>query len=255
MHYRWSYRKSSKLLARQIAEAMGRDLKVPNWLIRHRVEQRQRKFFVKKDGVSTQTWDHVEQSYHRLLGFMREVLKHRPFVFGDRPTLADISLMGPLFRHYAMDPKPSIIMREDWPEVMEWVYRVWNARASTINGELVSGIPDDIAGFLTEIAQTHLEALCANAQAHAEGKTQHDPVIQGVQYRDVPVSHYRVWCLEQLQEERARISQNARDTLDALLEDNGALEPLIRLNDLSSGYNIGRDAPFGRSIPVFESIA
>lgn len=254
MHYRWSYRESSKLLARQIAEAMGRDVKAPGWLLRARIETRQRKNFVVKDGVSKQTWDHVEQSYYRLLGFIREVVKHRPFIFGDRPTLADISLMGPLFRHYAMDPRPGIIMREDWPDVMEWVYRVWNARASQTNGDLVTGIPDEVAHFLREIAETHLEALCANADAWAEAKKLHDPLIQGVQYRDVPVSQYRVWCLERLQEQRAAVSQNARDTLDAILQDNGALEPLTRQSAPNSGYNTQRSAPFGTSIPVFESV-
>jgi len=254
MHYRWSYPESSKLLARQIAQAMGRDMNVPGWLLRQRIETRQRKNFVEKDGVSQKTWDHVEQSYFRLLGFLREVLKHRPFVFGDRPTLADISLMGPLFRHYAMDPRPGAVMREDWPDVMEWVYRVWNARGSEIKGDLVSGIPDEVAAFLKEISETHLEALCANAQAWADGKKLHDPVIQNVQYRDVRVSQYRVWCLERLQEQRERVSQNARDTLDALLEKSGALEPLTRLNDPQSGYGNGPDGPFGTSIPVFEGI-
>ena len=228
MHYRWSYRESSKLLARQITDSMGRDLKVPNWLIRHRIENRQRKNFVERDGVSQQTWGHVEQSYYRLMDFLREVLRRRPFVFGDRPTLADIGLMGPLFRHYAMDPRPGAIMREDYPEVMAWVYRVWNARASQTKGELVSGIPDDIAQFLREIAETHLEALCANADAFKAGKTLHDPIIQGVQYRNVPVSQYRVWCLQRLQEQRLEVSQNARDTLDGLLESKwriGATHP------------------------------
>lgn len=254
MHYRWSYRESSKLLARQLADTMGRDVNIPTWLIRHRIENRQRKNFVARDGVSKQTWDHVEQSYFRLLGFLRDVLKQRPFIFGDRPTLADIGLMGPLFRHYAMDPKPGIIMREDWPEVMAWVYRVWNARASYVNGPLVNGIPDDVANFLKEIAETHLEALCANAEARAAGKKLHDPVIQGVQYRDVPVSQYRVWCLERLQEQRAAVSQNARDRLDDLLERNGALQPLIRLSDVKSGYSVPDGAPFERSIPVFETV-
>ena len=254
MHYRWSYRESSKLLARQISEAMGRDLNIPNWIVRHRVENRQRKYFVEKDGVSKQTWDHVEQAYHRLLGFLREVLKHRPFVFGDRPTLADIGLMGPLFRHYAMDPKPGIIMREEWPEVMEWVYRVWNAKASQTNGDLVSGVPEDMAVFLREIAETHLEALCANAEAHAAGKKLHHPLIQGVQYRDVPVSQYRVWCLERLQAQRVAITQNARETLDDVLQEHGALEPLTRLKALKSGYQREENAPFGPSLAVFEHL-
>lgn len=254
MHYRWSYPESAKVLSRQLAETMGRLSKAPTWLLRQRIEKRQHTNFVVNDGVSDVTWDHVEQSYFRLLGFIREVVKSRRFIFGERPTLADISLMGPLFRHYAMDPKPAVIMREDWPDVMEWVYRVWNARVSTVTGHLVDGIPKDVAEFLTEIAQTHLEALCANAEARKKGLKKYDPVIQGVQYRDVPTSLYRMWCLEELQSHRAALDPEALKQLDYLLKTNGALEPLLRMEGLSSGYNTDRNAPFGQSAPVYETI-
>lgn len=254
MHYRWSYPESSKLLARQLAATMGRGVKAPQWLLRWRIEKRQHTNFVANDGVSADTWDHVEQAYSRLLGFLCEVLKHRAFVFGGRPTLADIGLMGPLFRHYAMDPRPGSIMREEYPEVMEWVYRVWNTRASQATGDLVDGIPDDVARFVQEIAETHLEALCANAEARAQGKAKYDPVIQGVQYRSVPTSLYRVWCLEELQRWHSEIVGDASKRLDALLEAQGALEPLTRLTNLSSGYNTQGEAPFGKSASVYENI-
>ena len=42
MHYRWSYPASSKLLSRQIAEDMGREIKLPGWLKRWKIEQCQR---------------------------------------------------------------------------------------------------------------------------------------------------------------------------------------------------------------------
>ncbi len=254
MHFRWSYPESSRVLSRELAETMGRETKAPTWLLRRRIEKRQHTNFVVNDGVNDVTWDHVEQSYYRLLGFVREVVKTRPFIFGELPTLADISLMGPLFRHYAMDPKPAVIMREDWPDVMEWVYRVWNARASKMNGVLIDGIPPDVAHFLTEIAQTHLEALCANAKARMGGLKKHDPVIQGVQYRNVPTSLYRMWCLEELQLHRASLEAKSLSQLDSLLKTQGALEPLLRLDGLSSGYNTDGNAPFGRSAPVYETI-
>ena len=50
MHYRWSYPQSSKLLARQLADTMGRDVKIPSWLIRRRIEKRQHRNFVIRDG-------------------------------------------------------------------------------------------------------------------------------------------------------------------------------------------------------------
>ena len=254
MHYRWSYPETSRLLSTILTNTIGRESKVPEWLFRQQVEKRQYKNFVQNDGVDEDTREHVEQSYYRLLNFMRDVLKTRPFVFGNKPTLADFGLFGPLFRHYSMDPAPAKIMREDYPEVMEWVYRVWNARGSKISGKLVSGIPDDVAKFIQEIAETHLEALCANADAYANGKKLHDPIIQGVQYRAVPTSRYRVWCLEHLQRQRMLVAETSRKKLDALLDKYSALEPMTRITDLKSGYNESENLPFGKSISVFETV-
>lgn len=47
-------------------------------------------------GVTPELLDHVEQAYHRLLGFLHEVLKTHRFIVGGRPTLPVISFMGPL---------------------------------------------------------------------------------------------------------------------------------------------------------------
>ena len=118
----------------------------------------------------------------------------------------------------------------------------------------LSGIPEEVARFLREIAETHLEALCANAEARARGQQVHDPVIQGVPYKEVPTSQYRVWCLEQLQTRHRAMPDPDRARLDALLKDNGAFGPLTRLESLRSDYNTSGEAPFGRSLAVYENL-
>lgn len=253
MHFRWSYPVSSKLLARQISDDMAADIPLPGWLVRRRTEKRQRYNFVKRDGVSPQTQDHVEQGYFTLLKLLAPIFEARPFMFGDRPTLADIGLFGPLFRHFSMDPKPAVIMRETAPAVMEWVYRLWNTKASRVEGDLVAGIPDDLLPLLREIGETHLEALCANAGAWAAGQKHYDATIQGVHYSDLPTSQYRVWCLEKLQQHFAALAGVAHKQTAELLEGQGCLEPLLRVTSPGSGYDDSQ-VPFGRSIPVYEDI-
>lgn len=254
MHYRWSYPLSSKLLARQIAEAMGRDIKAPGFLKRWRTERRQKLNFVDRDGVTPQTRAHVEASYLKLLDMLEPILQTRVFLLGDRPTLADIGLMGPLFRHFAMDPVPGILMRENASGVMAWVYRVWNARASRTGGSLVSGIPDDLLPLLRELAQTHLEALNANALAWQAGDQRHGMTIQGTRYQNLQTSQYRVWCLERLQAHYCGLDETVRAALDPVLESTGVLEPLLRLPDPDSKYANAASAPFGLSLPVFSEI-
>ncbi len=255
MHYRWSYPANAKLLARQISDDMGAGLRVPGWLMRNRTEKRQFNNFVVGDGVNDRTRANVEQGYKHLLKILNDIFETRRYVLGDRPTLADIGLMGPLLRHFSMDPTPAIIMRETAPGVMAWVYRVWNARASREHGDLVTDIPADLLPLLKEIGETHLEALCANAEAFAEGRERYDVDIQGAPYTGLPVSHYRVWCLEILQKRFKALDDNACSRLSRVLEEQGCLEPLLRRADLQSGYDPEGKIPFGQSsLPVFKEI-
>jgi glutathione S-transferase len=255
MHYRWSYPASAKLLARQIVDEMTVDVKVPAWLKRNRTEKRQFGNFVLRDGVNDQTRANVEQGYKTLLKILNNVFASRRFVFGDRPTLADIGLMGPLFRHFAMDPTPGNIMRETAPGVIAWVYRVWNARASRDHGQLVSGVPDDLLPLIKEIGETHLEALCANVKAWSRGESHYDVKVQGAPYTGLQTSQYRVWCLEMLQKRFKALDDASRETVSRLLDARGALEPLLRLADVKSGYDEDGKAPFGHtSLPVFKHV-
>ena len=64
-----------------------------------------------------------------------------------------------MFRHFSQDPTPAEIMRTRAPAVFEWQARLWNARASTTVGALVSGIPPDWGPLFDEIGQTYLPYL------------------------------------------------------------------------------------------------
>jgi glutathione S-transferase len=254
MHFRWSYPVSAKLLARQIVDEMAGDVPAPGWVKRMRTERRQRFNFVERDGVNDTTRAHVEESYFKLLRLLTDIFDDRPFLFGGRPTLADIGLFGPFFRHFAMDPKPAVIMRETASAVMEWVYRIWNARASRLSGDLISGIPDDLLPLLREIGETHLESLCANATAWKAGHRRYAATVQGVTYRDLQTSRYRVWCLEKLQERYRALAASDRDAVTVILKAQGGYEPLMRIEEPNSGYDPDGTVPFGKSLPVFEEI-
>jgi glutathione S-transferase len=82
------------------------------------------------DGVSEATEPHVRRQYLDLLDSMSLLLADQPFLLGSHPTLVDIGLFGPMFRHYAQDPAPGRLMEERAPAVYAWVGRLWNARAS-----------------------------------------------------------------------------------------------------------------------------
>jgi glutathione S-transferase len=217
------------------------------WLWRPYVSRRQRRLFVRGDGIDADTRAHAEGAVTRFLACLEPVLQRRPFLFGDRPTIADIALMGPVWRHFVHDPTPARLMQETAPAVFEWAARMWNARARALGGGgLLGGIPEDIAPLLDEIGETHLEALAANALAHRDRQREHGLTVQGTTYRRVPTSAYRVWCLEQLRARFQELPPDAAATVAAHLQRHGCWEPLWRVGALASGHDPAGQAPFCR---------
>jgi len=142
-------------------------------------------------------------------------------------------------------------MRETAPAVFEWVARLWNARASRLSGAQVQGIPGDMLPLLQEIGDTHLQNLVANTQAWHRGDRLYDVTIQDTPYRDLPVSQYRSWCLEQLQNRFRALPADARDSLQPVLEQQRCWQPLWEITEPGSNYDPERRAPFGIGLKVY----
>ena len=260
MHYRWSYPEDRYNRGNRLAIETSRDNDRPPPLALRRkmLQQRQLGTFVRGDGVDARTRAHVDDSYLRVLDRLEPIVQARPYLLGERPSLADIAFMGPMFRHFAQDPTPAHIMAERSPGVWEWVARTWNARGSRLGDRhLLDEVPGDWDPLLEESGATHLEQLDANARAHAAGHVEHDVTIQRVTYHGLPTSPYRVWCLEQLRSCFAELDAAAAATVRARLESVGAWEPLWRTPDLASGHDPDGAAPFcrgSRMIPAELSI-
>ncbi len=249
MHYRWSYRTDRLHLSRKIVDELLAEVPQPGFLKQFFIRRRQLGEYVRKDGVSDDTWDHVESIYLNTLAHLERVFSSRPFLLGERPSVADFGLFAPMFRHFAQDPTASDIMRSEAPGVFAWQARLWNARASRTRGALLDELPADLSPILENVGSAYLPYLNANAEAWQAGAGRFDPVMEGVPYRDVPVSQYRVWCLEELQRQARAVPGHAQASLEALLGKHGCLGPLFALQDPGSRYDEGREAPFrGRKV-------
>ena len=168
MHYRWNNAADRELLSRMLATELIR-IPLPLALRRRWIAWRQARLFVRGDGVDRSTRPHMDAAYTRVLDRLEPVFAARPFLFGERPTVADFGLFGSMFRHFALDPTPGRIMRDRAPAVYRWVARVWGTRASEVGGRpLLEGLPDDLGPLLRESGETHLEMLAANAEAHGQ---------------------------------------------------------------------------------------
>jgi hypothetical protein len=175
------------------------------------------------------------------------ILETRPCLLGTRPSLVDFGFFGPMFRHFAHDPPSARIMRETAPAVFEWAARVWNARASVTDGELLGHVPDDWGPILDSIGSAHLPYLCANAEAWKAGQDRFDVDIEGAPYRGIRTARYRVWCLEELRRHADELSEPHQLEVRARLEAHGCWEPLFRVEAPASGLDPERQAPFAGS--------
>jgi len=251
MHYRRSYEHDRALLSRILVDEVAGHLKLPRFLKLKRIAQRQHTGFVLKDGVTPETRPHVEAGYRAALANMTTLLKERPYLLGGTPCIADFGMMGPMLRHFGQDPTPAEIMRNEGPAVYEWVARVWNSGSGRRSPEFVNSVPTAAAPMLKEISETHLVQLAANARAYAAGDTHFDMVVQGCRYAALPVSRYRVYCLERLREEFATLVPDAQDHVRMLLPYPHAAVVWEQTVPSRSGYDEAREAPFNKAINVF----
>jgi glutathione S-transferase len=251
MHYRWSY--DGELMSGRLADEILRDVPAPRFLRRRFIRRRQYRWFVPGDGVTPETRAHVERIYTDNLAWLEAVLAGRPFLLGERPTLADFGYFASMFRHFGIDPTPARIMRDTAPGVYAWVARVWNARASRVgHGALAPAgtLPESWGPILSDVGAVYLPYLGANAAAYARGEDRFETTIQGVQYRRLPTSQYRVWCLEELRRHVQALPDEARARVQAVLERHGAWAPLWATGDLDSGWDPDGLAPFARPRPL-----
>jgi len=252
MHYRWSYRLDRDHASGLLSDEQMTRFRLPRALKRRSVIRRQLGGFVKGDGVTAKTRDHVESGYFTALDRLEAILAQRRFLLGDAPSIADFGMMGPMLRHFGQDPTPADIMRSRAPGVYAWVARMWNTGSKDRATEWIPAIDAPLAELLREACETHLVQLRENAIAVAAGKGRFGQEIQGVRYENLPAGRYRVWCLEALRREWAALDEGARDGLRPFLAEPGASVLWDTTTPLGSGYDTEERAPFNRALNVFD---
>jgi glutathione S-transferase len=75
-------------------------------------------------GVNKDTIPPIEAHLDELLGLLEELFAEQPFLLGRRPSLADCSLMGPLYAHLYLDVVPGPWLRARAPRTGHWIERM-----------------------------------------------------------------------------------------------------------------------------------
>ena len=253
MHYRWTYRPDRQYASQSLYdELIAGYWPMPRPIGINFLKIRQLRGFVHGDGITSETRDHADRTYLEALDKMAAILKERPFLLGEAPTIADFGMMGPMLRHFSQDPTPSEIMRNRAPSVYEWVARMWNLCPSGPDVRVIEEVDDVLEDWLTEVCETHLAQLRQNAEAFKLGKTRYDQTIQGSHYRNVPMSRYRVWCLENLRRAWSELDERDQAQLRLSLSSPEARILWDDTEITSSAYDPDDSVPFNKAIHVFE---
>jgi glutathione S-transferase len=252
MHYRWSYRPDRQHAAETLyTELIKGTLPIPRFIALNRLKTRQRGGFVSGDGVNSKSRAHADQTYLNALDRLQAILEIRPFILGNTPTLADFGMMGPMLRHFGQDPTPAEIMRNRAPAVYEWVARMWNLQPADGAPDLIASVDPCLARFLAEACETNLAQHRQNAAAFGRGEARYDLTVQGACYEGVPVSRYRVWCLEQLRRIWSGLTAEVQTALKAQLTSPEAAILWDSTPIKPSEYDVANAAPFNKAINVF----
>lgn len=149
----------------------------------------------------------LEAAHLRLTSLLETLLAARPFVLGDRFTLADAALYGQLGMNLS-DPTTARKLQARCPRLYAWLMALHRAAPKDIGPQEAAAaalqIDDALQPLLAEIARIHLPLMQQNAAAHqrfkAEGQGRfneaafdagealYDGVLDGQPYRHVAKS-------------------------------------------------------------------
>jgi glutathione S-transferase len=237
LYYRWAFEEDARLMGRQIARTLLRDLPAPLWLRSYWITHRQKREYLKADGVTRENGPALERHYLSLLDMLEPVFASRPYLFGDRPCEADFGLFGPMFRHFSYDPTPTAILRERAPNVMGWIARLWAATPDRLASyDRVADPPSDLDPLLRCIGADYLPYLEANLEAVAN----HKPRVRFESFGgrfEISTSTYRAACWQNLCRKFAALSTTEKETVSGRLgfeikQDNKVLD----LNPPTKGH-------------------
>ena len=235
LYYRWAFPKDSRLYARRFTEDFLQFPLTPAAFVRQSIRRRQRRVYVEGEGITPANRADVERHYRDELADLETVFRSRPFLFGERPSLADFGYFASMFRHFSIDPTPARIMRNDAPAVYEWAARMWNARATRVgSGAWAScdgGLPEGLAPLLSRAARRYLPVLHANARAVAENRTTFSVILEGKDYPGLRAVPFHAWRRDVLQRGLTALDVRSAGAVRETLSKTGCL-PWLELDGI-----------------------
>ena len=163
----------------------------------------------------------IEETFRELVGLLEAHVTERHFLFGSRPSVADLGLYGQLSQ-LASDPTPAALMRAETLYAFRWVTHLDDA--SGIEGEWLGPADagsDLLDGLMALCREVYLPFLAANDAAVRAGEDEFAVELRGRRWRQ-GTFRYQAKCLARLRQRYAALDGGARRRVEAALGDPAA---------------------------------
>lgn len=223
-HYRWHYEADRVATAERIVRSVmphleGEQASAAVGMVSSRMVERLRLV-----GSSPATLKPIENSLQREIEILERHLGGRPYLFGQRPALADFGLYAQLYE-CSTDPTPGAELRAKGPSVLAWIERMLDPKAEGDFESWNTLRPTLLPLLREEIGRTFLPWSDANARAIAAGEKELRVTLHGEPFSQEP-QKYAARSLAALRKRYAAIAD--RSALDSILEE---AECLVRLKE------------------------
>jgi glutathione S-transferase len=159
----------------------------------------------------------IEETTRRVLSLIDAHVADGLWLFGARPSLADIGWYGQLSQ-LARDPTPRALIRRDFPAAFTWIETLDDASGLDIGPWRDPGADPSpaLAGLCALASEVYLPFLAENARALADGRSELKMTLLGMPYAQAPFG-YQAKCLAQLKAAFAALPPDARQRVETAL--------------------------------------
>lgn len=157
MHYRWNH--NTDWIIAQFGALSRPDLDLEGQ--RQAGEQACKPFrgSLPALGVTPATERAVEASYEGLLSELDAHFARYRYLFGDRPSIGDFGLFGPLYAHQYRDPASGELMRKLAPNLVDWVLRMHEGAPNAGDFLANDEVPETLVPILARMMREQLPVL------------------------------------------------------------------------------------------------
>ncbi|WP_170235836.1 glutathione S-transferase family protein [Colwellia demingiae] len=228
LHYRWSYPENYPLFINDASKALLPY--VPNFIRRPMAKKIAKKMhdFLPSSGVRSNQIEMIERWTNKVLDMLEQHFSCYKFLFGDKPSIADFALLGPLYGHLNRDPVPKRTLLDTRPNLQQWVERTHSGEGKMGDYLANDEIPDSVMEILNVIGSefipmsksivTELRAFITTHHLKSGDKLPRS-VGQARCFMDgEPFSRaampYTVWMLQRIQKEFTSLDNQTKKQVD-----------------------------------------